>query len=206
VTRTAQSNSTGFEDHYETLQLSPNADGETISRVYRMLVKRYHPDNSETANEQKFNQVVAAYRVLSDTDKRAAYDVAYEQNRAAVLQIFEDASTADSFEGDRRIFDGILSLLYTARRRDPARGGMGVIQIERLLGCPAEHLEFHTWYLEEKNWIVRLSNGQLAITATGIDQMIEQNSLVLRRDRMIAEATHSDNSPRSMQSQIESKD
>src|SRR6185436_6231864 len=98
------------------------------------------------------------------------------------------ASAADSFEGDRRIFEGILSLLYTARRRDPARGGMGVIQIERLLGCPAEHLEFHTWYLEEKSWIVRLTNGQLAITAAGIDRMIEQNSLVLRRDRMIPEA------------------
>jgi hypothetical protein len=171
-----------------------------------MLVKRYHPDNPETANEQKFNHVVEAYRVLSDNDKRTAYDVAYEQNRAAVLQIFKDASTADSFEGDRRIFDGILSLLYTARRRDPARGGMGVIQIERLLNCPAEHLEFHTWYLEEKNWVMRLSNGQLAITAAGIDRMIEQNSLVLRRDRMIPEATHSDTSARSTQNQIESKD
>ena len=61
------------------------------------------------------------------------------------------------------------------------------------------------WYLEEKNWVMRLNNEQLAITATGIDRMIEHNSLVLRRDRMIAEATHSDNSPRSMQSQIESK-
>jgi len=203
VTTTTPNNSPAFQDHYETLQLSPNADNETISRVYRMLVKRYHPDNTETANEGKFNQVVEAYRVLSDDQKRAAYDVAYEQNRAAVLQIFEDASTTDSFEGDRRIFDGILSLLYTARRRDPARGGMGVIQIERLLGCPAEHLEFHTWYLEEKNWIVRLTNGQLAITAAGIDRMIEQNSLVLRRDRMIPEATsgvspNSDSEPKKL--------
>ena len=39
-----------FQDYYEVLQLSPKADQETIDRVYRMLVKRYHPDNQETGN------------------------------------------------------------------------------------------------------------------------------------------------------------
>ncbi|MEO7964396.1 MAG: J domain-containing protein, partial [Gemmatimonadaceae bacterium] len=32
-------------DHYETLQVSPRADQETIERVFRHLAKRYHPDN-----------------------------------------------------------------------------------------------------------------------------------------------------------------
>jgi curved DNA-binding protein CbpA len=192
TTTTAQNTTNGFFDYYELLQLSPNADSETISRVYRILVKRYHPDNKETGNERKFNDVVQAYRVLTDPEKRAAYDVKYDENRAAVLKIFEEASAADSFEGDRRIFDGILSLLYIARRRDPERGGMGVIQLERLLGCPAEHLEFHIWYLTEKNWIVRQNNGQFAITVGGIDRMIEDNALVMRRDRMIAERSSSE--------------
>jgi curved DNA-binding protein len=192
VTTTAQNTTNGFFDYYELLQLSPNADSETISRVYRILVKRYHPDNKETGNERKFNDVVQAYRVLSDPETRAAYDVKYDENRSAVLKIFEEASAADSFEGDRRIFDGILSLLYIARRRDPERGGMGVIQLERLLGCPAEHLEFHIWYLMEKNWILRQNNGQFAITVGGIDRMIEDSALVLRRDRMIAERSTSE--------------
>ena|SRR2546425_12492988 len=93
-------------------------------------------------------------------------------------------------EDDRRIFEGILSLMYIARRRDPGRGGMGVIQMERLQGCPAEHLEFHIWYLHEKGWIERQNDGLLAITAAGVDRMVEQDVLILRRDRMIAE-THS---------------
>jgi curved DNA-binding protein CbpA len=189
-------NPNGFQDYYEILQLSPNADTDTISRVYRILVKRYHPDNRETGNERKFNDVVQAYRVLSDPEKRAAYDVKYDENRASILKIFDEASASDSFEGDERIFSGVLSLLYIARRRDPERGAMGVIQLERLLGCPAEHLEFHIWYLTEKKWIARQNNGQFAITVSGIDRMIEENALVLRRDRMIGEGSSAEGSPR----------
>jgi len=189
VSTTAQNTSDSFQDYYEVLQLSPNADSDTIQRVFRILVKRYHPDNATTGDDRKFNEIVLAYRVLSDAEKRGAYDAKYDENRAAVLKIFDEASTSDSFEDDRRIFDGILSLLYIARRRDPERGGMGVIQLERLLGCPAEHLEFHIWYLTEKQWIARQNNGQFAITVGGIDRMIEENALILRRDRMISEGS-----------------
>src|SRR5438046_6777327 len=177
----------GCRDYYETLQLSPNADEETISRVFRILVKRYHPDNADTGNTKKFNEVMEAYRVLSDPEKRAAYDVRYDENRATVLKLFDEASASDSFESDRRVCEGILSLLYVARRRDPGRGGVGVIQMERLLGCPSQHLEFPLWYLRQKTWVERLENGLLAITAADDDKVIEQNNSVLRSDRLLAE-------------------
>jgi hypothetical protein len=177
----------GFRDYYEVLQLSPNADAETIDRVFRILVKRYHPDNQDTRNTEKFNEVMEAHRVLSDTEKRAAYDVQYDKNRASVLKIFSEASATDSFESDRRVCEGILSVLYVARRRNPDRGGVGIIQMERLLGCPSEHLEFHIWYLRQKSWIERLENGLLAITAAGVDKVIEQNNIMLRSDRLLAE-------------------
>ncbi len=61
-------------DCYEVLQLSPNADAETISRVYRLLAARYHPDNRETGNSEKFLRLSEAYRILSDLEKRARYD------------------------------------------------------------------------------------------------------------------------------------
>src|SRR5436309_16103887 len=102
----------GFRDYYEILQLSPNADEETISRVFRILVKRYHPDNGDTGNTKKFNEVMDAYRTLSDREKRAAYDVKYDQDRANVLKLFYEASASDSFELDRRVIPGILSLPY----------------------------------------------------------------------------------------------
>ena len=116
--RAIKDTSPGFCDYYEALQLSPNADSETISRVYRILAKRYHPDNQDTGSVDKFATITDAYKILSDTEKRAAYDVNYEENRASVLKIFDEASSADSFAGDERIFDGVLSLLYISRRRD----------------------------------------------------------------------------------------
>jgi len=187
VGTSAQSTTNGFQDYYEVLQLSPNDDSETLSRVYRVLVKRYHPDNQDTGNPEKFREIVDAYRVLSDPDQRAAYDATYDESRTSGLRIIEEGCTSDNFEVDRRIFEGILSLLYAARRREPARGGMGVIQLERLLACPAEHLGFHIWYLLEKNWIVRQNNGQLAITVAGIDHIRDEDALFFRRDHMISD-------------------
>jgi hypothetical protein len=136
---------------------------------------------------QRFTKVVKAHKVLSDPEERAAYDVTYEDNRASVLRIFDEASNPESYDADKRIFERILSLLYISRRRDASRGGTGVVQLERLLGCPAKHLEFHLWYLREKGWIERLENGMLAITASGVDRVMDQEGLFLRRDRLLSE-------------------
>jgi hypothetical protein len=62
-------------DYYEVLQLSPNADAETISRVYRMLAFRYHPDNAKTGNSEMFLRLSEAHQILSDPEKRDSYDV-----------------------------------------------------------------------------------------------------------------------------------
>ena len=43
-------------DHYEVLQLSRTADVDTIRRVFHVLAQRYHPDNRETGNQEKFRQ------------------------------------------------------------------------------------------------------------------------------------------------------
>jgi curved DNA-binding protein CbpA len=59
-------------DHYETLQISPNADPDTIHRVYRLLAQRYHPDNQETGDEKRFREINEAYAVLSDASNRAS--------------------------------------------------------------------------------------------------------------------------------------
>ena len=181
------SRDSGFIDYYEALQLSPNADGETIDRVYRILAKRYHPDNNVTGNADKFRLIAEAHRVLSNPEQRAAFDGSYEGNRASVLKIVDETSNTDNFAGDQRVFDGILSLLYISRRRDARRGGLGIVELERLLGCPAEHLEFHTWYLRQKGWIERLENGQLSITADGVDCVIAKNGLAVSQDRLLTE-------------------
>ena len=63
-------------DFYEVLGVAKTADSKEIKRSYRKLAMKYHPDrNSDDPDaEEKFKEASMAYEVLSDTDKRSAYD------------------------------------------------------------------------------------------------------------------------------------
>ena len=62
-------------DYYEVLGLSKGASEDEIKKAYRKLSKKYHPDiNKEPDAEEKFKEVSEAYEILSDPQKRAAYD------------------------------------------------------------------------------------------------------------------------------------
>ena len=160
-----------FVDHYETLQVSPNATVEVIERVHRVLAKRYHPDNQHTGDAIRFSEVQLAFETLSDPERRAKYDVQHDTNRGQQWQIFDQKSAGDEREEDRRIFHGILSMLYVTRRRDPRNGGLGVVTLETMLGCPQQHLEFPLWYLKNRGLIEIQDDGQFAITVEGIDRL-----------------------------------
>jgi curved DNA-binding protein CbpA len=132
-----------------------------------------------------FSSVLLAYQVLSDPAARTAYDVKYDENRSTQWKIFDQRSASDAREEDRRIHHGILSLLYVARRRDPRAGGLGAVFLEKMLGCPQQHLEFPLWYLKQHGWIELTENGQMAITVTGVDKL-EGQDLALPRNRLLA--------------------
>ena len=62
-------------DFYEVLGISKTANADEIKRAYRKKAKQYHPDIcKEPDAEEKFKEVQEAYEVLSDDNKRAAYD------------------------------------------------------------------------------------------------------------------------------------
>ena len=63
------------QDYYEILGVSRDADPATLKNAYRQLAKKLHPDvNTDESSEAQFKDLNEAYGVLSDAEKRAAYD------------------------------------------------------------------------------------------------------------------------------------
>jgi len=168
----------GFIDFYEIMEISPNANSGTIERIYRYLAQRHHPDNRETGDRHRFDALLEAYNTLKDPVKRAQYDLDHKSHSAVRWKLTEQASQGTG--RDIEIQTRLLSLLYVKRRQNGSEPGIGNIELERLLGCPAEHLQFHLWYLREKGWIGRTETGTIAITAAGVDRT---NSELVRAPR-----------------------
>jgi len=171
-------------DYYELLQVSPNADPDTIERVFRHLAKKVHPDHQASVDDEPFRQLVEAHATLTDPEMRAGYDVRYQEYWNRKWRLASEASDGTAFGDDREARERLLSLLYVQRRRNMASPGMGEYEMARLLRTPVELVEFHLWYLRSKGWIERLESGMLAISATGVDQ-IEQSRLRLGEDRLL---------------------
>lgn len=166
---------TAFTDYYELLEISPNANADTIDRVFRYLAQRYHPDNQETGNHLKFSEIVRAHEVLRQPEKRAQYDLQYRHHNQNGWQIAVEANNKEGIELDVSIQEKLLALLYMKRRQNMQNPGIGNLELERLSGCPREHIDFHLWYLKEKGWIARMENGLLTITASGVDEAIMEH-------------------------------
>ena len=162
-----------FEDYYDILDVTPSESVEGISRAYKSMVQRYHPDNQQSGDVEKFMLIVKAHEILSDPQMRAAYDSDYQQNQKHAISLFQE-SEEEGYARDKRTFDDLLSHLYSHRRSEPRHSGVGIVQLEKKLGCAASHLEFHLWYLREKGWVERLESGLLAITAEGVDRVMER--------------------------------
>jgi molecular chaperone DnaJ len=114
-------------DYYEVLGVTRAATKEELKKQYRSLARQYHPDvNSEPDAGERFKEISEAYEVLSDDDKRAAYDRfghagvgnggfsgGFDQGFGGFADIFEE------FFGS---FGGAAAASGRRRRRGPRRG------------------------------------------------------------------------------------
>jgi len=159
-------------DYYEVLQISPNAEPDTIHRIYRLLAQRFHPDNNETGNADRFHEIHEAYTVLSNPESRARFDVTYHQQRQDRWRLISTgAKSENDFELEQNARLTVLEALYTRRRMEPESPTLLTSELESLSGRPREHLEFTIWYLVQRKWVSKDDRSRLQISADGVDYL-----------------------------------
>jgi curved DNA-binding protein len=165
---------TDFIDYYELLQISPNAELETVHRVFKMLATRYHPDNPETGDVDRFVLLNQAYEALTDPKRRADYDTYYAEHKFKPLEVFETKDFEIGVDGEANRRMGILCLLYNRRRSNPDDPGLSLLEFETMMSFAREHMLFTMWYLKEQGYVRMDEQSDYEITAAGVD-FVEKN-------------------------------
>lgn len=172
------------DDYYDVLQVSDAAELETINRVYRMLAQRYHPDNRDTGNEGRFRTITEAYQVLSNPEKRAQYDATNQKRKKDRWRLVSaGAQTENDFEMEQVVRLTVLEALYTKRRVDPENPGIYLVELERMIGRPREHLEFTIWFLNQKK-LISTDDARMYLTADGAEYLEDSYKTNIQRKRL----------------------
>jgi len=177
------------QDHYEFLQISPNADSDTIHRVYKFLAARFHPDNPESGDPEKFYMLKTAYDVLSDPIGRAEYDAGYEREVSEKPPLCNSVDFMDNLEGELNRRLAVLAVLYYRRRSNPYAPEVGLGEIEKRMGFPRDYLDFTTWYLLKKGYVTRADNSDFTLTAQGVDFVETQRVNIPVLNKMLTSGT-----------------
>ena len=176
--------SSEVDDYYDVLQVSDSAEPETINRVYRMLAQRYHPDNRETGNDGRFRTITEAYGVLSNPEKRAQYDATNQKRKKDRWRLVSaGAQTENDFEMEQVVRLTVLEALYTKRRLDSQNPGIYLVELERMIGRPREHLEFTIWFLNQKK-LINSDDARMYLTADGAEYLEDSYKSNIQRKRL----------------------
>lgn len=170
-------------NYYDEMQIHPRAEPETIQRVYKLFAARYHPDNRETGDPERFRLIREAYEVLGDPERRAAYDAQLKREQPQPLPVFQTSDFEGGVDAEVKMRCGLLCLLYARRRSNPDYAALSMLDLEHLMAFPREHLAFAVWYLRSKKYITQDDRSSFVITAEGVEFLETQmpdNEFLLR--------------------------
>ena len=169
-------------DHYEILRLGPDADEETVERVYKTLSKRFHPDNPNTGDPETYLRITEAYETLSNPSKRAQYNALRQNLRRGTRFRLRGREFFDGVRGEQNRRLAVLCLLYRQRISTYESPGLTLLDLELLTACTREELGSALWYLCEKEWAKIGDLTDYCITAEGFDVVESEleNHLELR--------------------------
>ena len=117
------------KDYYDTLGVPKNANDEDIKKAYRKQAMKHHPDRNQgdtaKAAEEKFKEAKEAYEMLSDDQKRAAYD---QYGHAGVDPNMRGGASGEGFGGFAEAFGDIFGGVFGEQQRGRAQGGRQVFR------------------------------------------------------------------------------
>ena len=181
-----------FVDYYEFLMISPQADRAMVEWAVRLMLARYGKKNDQQGDEEKYNLVKEAYRVLADPKRRAGYDKDREAylpsgevlgaggasampERADGAPLDPDSihvslvATLDDVRLQKRIRQGLMSSLYDIMITRPRNPELGRAEIARVIGVSIDQMEFAIWYLREQEFLRTTPQGLYTLTTKGVD-------------------------------------
>jgi len=139
-------------DYYEVLGVTKNASEADIKKAYRKLAMKYHPDRNpgDKSAEDKFKEAKEAYEVLSNDQKRSAYDKFGHAGVGAGAGAGPGFGGFEGFSGFGDIFGDIFSDVFGGRARArPQRGAdLGfdlTLDLEEAVHGVTEKIRVPTW-------------------------------------------------------------
>jgi curved DNA-binding protein CbpA len=68
-----------WQDYYEVLQIIPEAESEVIEGAYKRLAAKYHPDNKQAGDADRFRLIREAHEILANPVRKKEYDAVYQE-------------------------------------------------------------------------------------------------------------------------------
>lgn len=108
-----------FKDYYKILDVSMNASADEITKAFRQLSRKYHPDiNKEAEAAEKYKEITEAYEVLNDKNKRRDYDLNYNYLKNKNNFSSESSSNGNMKEAKLRILKIKKQIVDVLKRND----------------------------------------------------------------------------------------
>lgn len=160
-----------FQDYYAILGVEPRADMDTIQASYTKLAQKFHPNNAETGDKEKFDTLNQAYEVLSDPALRAEFDKLKGLDIEQGAPKFSGRAFFEALGRDSGLRLALLCILYDRRRSKPFTPSISMRHVEGMLQGTTEELNFALWYLKQKNLAQSDDKSSLVITVEGMDYL-----------------------------------
>jgi curved DNA-binding protein len=159
-----------FQDHYAVLEIDPKADLDAIQYAHARLAQRYHPDNLESGDPEKFDAVNLANEILSDAGLRADFDKVKGVNQETSLK-FTGIAFFSVLGKETALRAAVLCVLYDRRRLKPFAPSISMRILENVMEASIDELAFALWYLKQRNLISSDDKSSLQITVDGMDYL-----------------------------------